>query len=808
MLKNYIIIAVRNFIKHWFFSLINVLGLSVGLACSILILLYVFDELSYDRFYPTSDRVFRIGLDGKLGEQELLVTSTPAPMAPTLMAEFPEVESAVRLRESGIPVVRYKDKVFSEEDWIYADSTFFQVFPVRFIMGDPDRALTQPNSLVLTESTAKRYFGDENPMGKMVTMDQDEQLAITGVIADFPGNSHFHFSMLQTMMDYGDRDSPIWVSNSYYTYVLLAEGADLAGFEAKLDDLVYRYVAPQAEPALGITIDQFFESGGRWGYPVEALTSIHLHSNLQGEFEPGGDITFIYILIIVAVFIIVLAAINFMNLATARSATRSREVGVRKTLGAHRSQLVQQFLSESVVLGLISLVVALVLIQLVLPAYNNFTGKTLAVPYLEFWWVIPALLVFALLTGLLSGSYPALFMAGFHPVAVLKGGLAVRSGKQYLRNGLVVFQFTISMILLVGALIVEGQLRYIRNKPKGFNQEHLLVVDKFDDLRSQRRIMKQNLLNRTDIIAASGTQGIPGLEFNNAVNVYQTAGDPVLHMLWRTHTDADFADTYEIEVINGRFFSDEMATDTLAVVLNEAAVKVMGLTDPLNSIIHSPDDDDGDPSDRFHVIGVVRDFHFESFHQPIHPLVFMLYRDGGVGRKLTLRVNSSDLPATMAAVEAQWDQFANDQIFEYYFYEDVFDRSYTTEQQAGRLIITFAGLAIFIACLGLFGLGAFMAQQRTKEIGIRKVLGATEAGIVTLLSRDIVKLVALAGLLCVPVAYYLMQNWLENFAYRISLSPVPFLEAALLSLIIALVTVSYQAVKASLANPVDSLRYE
>ena len=809
MLKNYILIAIRNFRKHWFFSLINVLGLSVGLACSILILLYVFHELSYDRFYPTSDRVVRIGLDGKIGEQELMVTSTPAPMAPTLRAEFPEVESAVRLWEAGIPVVRYQDKVFSEEDWICADSTFFEVFPVRFILGEPDQALNKPNSLVLTESTARRYFGDENPMGKTVTMDQDEQLAITGVIEDFPGNSHFHFSMLQTMLDHGNRDSPIWVSNSYNTYVLLKEGADIADFEAKLDDLVYRYVAPQAEPALGITIDQFFESGGRWRYPVEPLTSIHLHSDLLGDFEPGGDITFIYILIIVAVFIIVLAAINFMNLATARSATRSREVGVRKTLGAHRPQLVQQFLSESVILGLISLVVALVLIELVLPAYNNFTGKTLSVPYLEQWWIIPALLAFAVITGLLAGSYPALFMAAFHPVTVLKGGLPVRSGKQLLRNGLVVFQFTISMILLVGALIIEGQMRYIRSKPKGFNQENLLVVDKFDDLRRQGRVMKENLLNRTDIAAASGSVGIPGLEFNNAINVYQAAGDPELHMLWRTFTDADFADTYGLELVKGRFFSDEMATDTLAVVLNEAAVKVMGLTDPLNSIIHSPDGEGEDErSDRFRVIGVVRDFHFESFHQPIHPLVFMQYRGNRAARKLTLRVNSNDLPATLAAVETQWNQFANDQIFEYYYYEDVFDRSYVSEQQAGRLIIIFAGLAIFIACLGLFGLGAFMAQQRTKEIGIRKVLGATETGIVTLLSRDIVKLVLVAALLCVPVAWYLMQNWLENFAYRISLSPLHFLEAAILSLVIALITVSYQAVKASLANPVDSLRYE
>jgi putative ABC transport system permease protein len=807
MLKNYIIIAARNFIKHWFFSLINVLGLSVGLACSILLLLYVFDELSYDRFYPTFDRVYRIGLDGKIGEQELLVTSTPAPMAPTIRAEFPEVETAVRLRESGIPVVRYKDKVFSEEDWIYADSTFFQVFPVRFIMGNPAQALAQPNSLVLTASTAQRYFGDENPMGKIVTMDKDEQLAITGVIEDFPGNSHFHFSMLQTMLDHSDRDSPIWVNNSYTTYVLLKEGADLADFEAKVDDLVYRYVAPQAEPALGITIDQFFESGGRWEYPIQPLTSIHLRSELLGDFEPGGDITFIYILIIVAVFIIILAAINFMNLATARSASRAREVGVRKTLGAHQSQLVQQFISESVLLGLISLIVALVLIQLVLPAYNNFTGKILAVPYLEHWWVIPTLLAFAILTGLLAGAYPALFMAAFNPVTVLKGGLSVRPGKQYLRNGLVVFQFTISMILLVGALIIEGQLRYIRNMPKGFKQEHLLVVDKYDDLRSQGRVMKEDLLTRTDITAASGSEGIPGLEFNNDINVYQVAGDMEMHMLWRTYTDADFADTYELELVSGRFFSDEMATDTLAVVLNEAAVKTMGLTNPLNSIIHSPDGED-EESDRLHVIGVVRDFHFESFHQPIHPLVFRQYRGSRAGRKLTLRVNTNDLPATLAAVETQWDQFANGQVFEYYFYEDVFNRSYTTEQQSGRLIITFAGLAIFIACLGLFGLGAFMAQQRTKEIGIRKVLGASEAGIVTLLSRDIVKLVVLAGLLCVPVAYYLMQNWLENFAYRITLSPVPFLEAGLLSLIIALVTVSYQAVKASLANPVDSLRYE
>lgn len=806
MFKIYVIIAVRNFLKHWFFSLINVLGLSVGLACSILLLLYIFDELSYDRFYPTADRVVRITLDGKLGEQELLVPATPDAMAPTLRAEFPEVETATRLRSFGIPVMRYRDKVFSEEAWIFADSTFFQVFPLRFIMGDPAQALAHPNSLVITASTAQRYFGQENPMGKMLTRNNTDQLAITGVIEDFPGNSHFPFDMLQSMLDHSDAESNNWGNHSFATYVLLKEGTDFAAFEIKLEDLVRRYVGPQVEAGLGLTLDQFFESGGRWKYLVQPLTSIHLRSNLLGD-EPGGDITFVYILMVVAAFIVILATINFINLATARSATRAKEVGVRKTLGAQKSQLVTQFLSESVLLGLISLIIALILIQLILPAYNNFTGKILAVPYLDHWWVIPTLLAFAVFTGLLAGSYPALFMAAFNPVAVLKGGQSVRSGKKYLRNGLVVFQFTISMILLVGALVIGGQLHYIRSMPKGFNQEHLLVVDKIDDLGTQAHVMKENLLGRADITAASGANRVPGLEFNGSINGYQAAGDMEVHLLWNAFTDADFADTYELELVTGRYFSDEMATDTLAVVLNESAVNALGLTDPLNSIIHSPEASEGE-AERFHVIGVVRDFHFESFHQPIHPLVFGLYRGNNIGNQLTLRVNTDDFPATLAAVEAQWDQFANDQVFEYFFYDDVFDASYSAEQQSSRLITSFAILAIFIACLGLFGLGAFMAQQRTKEIGIRKVLGATGTSVVALLSRDVVKLVVLAALLCVPVAYYLMQNWLQNFAYRISLSPIPFLEAGFITLIIALVTVSFHAVKAALANTVDSLRSE
>ncbi|UCH62014.1 MAG: ABC transporter permease [Fidelibacterota bacterium] len=807
MFKNYATIAVRNFLKHWFFSLINVLGLSVGLACSILLLLYVFDELSYDRFYTTADRVVRISFDAKIGEQEILGTVTPAPLAATLRAEFPEVETAVRIWSFGIPVMRYGDKVFSEGKWVFADSTFFQVFPVRLIMGNPTRALAQPRSLVITASTAQRYFGQANPMGKMLTKNNSEELAVTGVIEDFPGNSHFHFDMLQSMLDYSRAEYSDWVSHQYTTYVLLKEGPNFAALETKLEDLVHRYVGPQVEATLGITLDQVFESGGRWKYPVQPLTSIHLSSNLLGDFEPGGDITFVSILMVVAAFIVILATINFMNLATARSATRAKEVGVRKTLGAQQSQLVTQFLSESVLLGLISLIIALILIQLVLPVYNNFTGKILSVPYLDHWWVIPALLAFTVFTGLFAGSYPALFMAAFSPVSVMKGGHSVRPGKKYLRNGLVVFQFTISMILLVGALVIRGQLHYIRSMPKGFNQEHLLVVDKFSDLGTQAHIMKENLLGRADITSASGALQVPGLEFNGGINAYQVAGDVEKHILWSTFTDADFAETYELDLVTGRYFSDEMATDTLAVVLNESAVNALGLTDPLNSIIHPPDDSDGE-GERFHVIGIVRDFHFESFHQPIHPLVFRLNRVNDIGNHLALRVNTDDLPATLAAVEAQWDQFSNGQVFEYFFYDDVFDISYITEQQSSRLITSFAILAIFIACLGLFGLGAFMAQQRTKEIGIRKVLGATKTSVVALLSREVVKLVVLAALLCVPVAYYLMQNWLQNFAYRISLSPIPFLEAGFITLIIALVTVSYHAVKAALANTVDSLRYE
>ncbi|MFC1543555.1 ABC transporter permease, partial [Candidatus Neomarinimicrobiota bacterium] len=695
MLKNYATIAVRNFLKHWFFSLINVLGLSVGLACSILLLLYVFDELSYDRFYPTAERVVRIGLDGKLGEQEILVAATPAPMASTLRAEFPEVETAARLISAGTPVMRYRDKVFSEEAWTFADSTFFQVFPLRFILGEPAQALAHPNSLVITASTAQRYFGQENPMGKMLTRNNTEQLAVTGVIEDFPGNSHFHFDMLQSMLDYSDAESPNWVANNYATYVLLKGGTDFAAFETKLEDLVRRYVAPQAEAALGTTVDEFFESGGRWKYLVQPLTSIHLRSNLMGDFEPGGDITFVYILMVVAVFIVILATINFMNLATARSATRAKEIGVRKTLGAQKSQLVTQFLSESVLLGLISLIIALMLIQIVLPAYNNFTGKILAVPYLDNWWIIPTLLAFAVFTGLFAGSYPALFMAAFNPVDVLKGGQSVRLSRKYLRNGLVVFQFTISMILLVGALVIGGQLHYIRSMPKGFNQEHLLVVDKIDDLGTQAHVMKENLLGRADITAASGSQGVPGLDFTSDIIAYQVAGNVEAQLLSLAFTDADFADTYELELVTGRFFSDEMTTDNLAVVLNESAVNALGLTDPLNSTIHPPDF--FFEEERFHVIGVVRDFHFESFHQPIHPFVFRLNRGNDIENQLTLRVNTDELSATLAAVKAQWDQFANDQVFEYFFYDDVFDVSYSAEQQSSRLITSFAVLAIFIA---------------------------------------------------------------------------------------------------------------
>jgi len=807
MLKNYLKITIRNFLKHKGYSFINVFGLAVGFACCLLIVLFVADELSYDRYHEKADRIFRAGLFGFIGGNEFNGLVTASPMARTLLNEYPEVEASTRLRNFGFPVFRYKDKVFSEERVFWVDPGFFDVFTVHFIQGDPETALEKPTTIVLTRSMARKYFGDEDPMGKTINADQRRDYLVTGIIEDAPKNTHFHYDFLASLSTYPDSRSPVWVSNNYHTYFALKEGTSPEAFEAKLDELVKKYVGPQIEAAAGISLEQFYESGGIYRYFIQPMKDIHLRSHLEFELEPNGDIAYVYIFSIIALGILIVACINFVNLATARSSTRAREVGVRKTLGSNRPQLIRQFLAETIMMSLLAVLLALMLVQLFLPVFNNLTGKQVSIPYMNNYYTILLLLGLVVFTGLLAGLYPAFFLASFDPAAVLKTETPGSLRKSRMRNVLVVFQFTVSIVLIVGTLIVQRQLNYIQNKNLGFEKEQIVVVKKTDDLSDRLKTFKQELLRNPSVLGATNTGNLFGRDFgNSAFRLPEESGEDT-HLLWTFFTDVDFVQTYRVGMAAGRFFEEGREADLQSVVINETAVRELGLEDPVGAQLVALGNT-REQEQRAPIIGVVKDFHFESLHTQIRPLIIIPYEPQARGRFVSVRIGMENIAETMGFIENTWKKFALNQAFEYEFLDDYFGRVYEAESRTGRIFFYFSILAIFIAGLGLFGLASFVTAQRTKEIGIRKVLGASGSRIVILLSAQFAKWVLLGNLFAWPLAYFLMRNWLQKFAYREGISVLPFLGAASIVLIFAMVTVSLQTFKAASANPAVSLKYE
>ncbi len=807
MFKNYLKIATRNFLKHKGFSLINVFGLAIGIACCLMIVLFVMDEISFDRYHEKADQIYRVGINGFINNTRFEGVVTCSPIAQTLVREYPEVTAATRLRNFGFPVFRYEDKVYSEERVFWVDQSFFEVFTVSFIRGDMKSALDEPNTIVLTRSMALKYFGDDNPVGKSLNADNRRDYLITAVVDDPPRNSHFHYDFLASLSTYEDSRSPVWVSNNYHTYFVLQKDASPNAFEAKLEELVTKYVGPQIQAAAGISLEKFRELGGEWGYFIQPLTDIHLRSHYEFELGPNGDIAYVYIFSIIAIGILLVACINFVNLATARSVNRAREVAIRKTVGSMRGQLIRQFLAETTILSFVAVLIALIIAQFVLPTFNNITGKELAVPYLNNVLAIPALLAVVLFIGILAGIYPSIFLASFDPAVVLKSETVGRTRKSNLRNVLVVFQFTVSIVLIVGTFIVNRQLKYIQNKNLGFNKDQIVVVKKTDDLGNQIQAFRQELLNNANVINATNTQNLIGNAFGNSA--FRLAGETgeETHLLWTYFTDPYFVDTYQIEMASGRYFEEGRQADQRSVVINEMAAKELGLEDPIGQQIVALGPT-REQSQTATIIGVMKDFHFESLHFQIKSLIVVPYGPDGRGRFVSVRINSEGIRDTMAYLESTWRKFAGNQAFEYEFFDDHFAKIYLAEERTNQIFSSFSLLTIIIAGLGLFGLAAFITEQRTKEIGIRKVLGATESKIIYLLSREFTKWVVLSNLFAWPIAYYFFHRWLQRFAFREAISIWSFLLASIVVLVIALFTVSYQTIKAARSNPVDLLRYE
>ena len=805
MLKSYLKIAFRNLWRHKAFSAINILGLAIGIATCLVIMLFVGHELSYDRFNEKADRTVRVIFRGSIQGEKMEEAHVMPPVAQTLRADYPEVQEATRLRQYGSPRIVYGSKSFRENAFAFVDSNFFQVFTLPFVQGNPKTALIQPNSIVISEEVARTFFGPANPMGKVLYFkDFNTSLKITGIIKAVPANSHFHFDIFASMSSFPEAKSSSFMTSEFYTYLVLPQSYDYKQLEAKLPQVVEKYMGPQLLQAMGMSLAQFRQNNNDIGLFLQPLTSIHLHSKLKGELGVNSDIQYVYIFGAIAVIILLIAGINFMNLSTAGASKRAKEVGIRKVLGSVKRELIQQFLLESVLLTVIALLLAVLFVYLALPVFNILTDSSLTLNLTANFWLVPGLLLFGLFVGVLAGSYPAFFLSAFRPVAVLKGRITAGKESLSFRSGLVVFQFFISITLMVCTTVVYRQLRYIQNKELGYNKEQVLLFPEYA-LGSKAKVFRQQLQQDPRVVRVSSSGYLPaGPSNNNNYTVYPDENTTQLVKTLRYEIDDQYIPTLSMKVILGRNFSPAFATDSTGIILNETAAKTFGWgQDALGHTLTYANNEGSKTT--YRIIGVVQDFHFKSLHEPISPLVMTLGNNAGT---LIAKVKTSDMADLLATSKKHWNWLTAEEPFDYAFLDERFNQTYQSEQKIGRILGIFAGLTIFVACLGLFGLATFTAEQRRKEIGIRKVLGASVTNIVSLLSQDFLKLVLLANLLAWPLAGWVMHRWLQDFAYRIDLGWWVFALAGVSALLIALLTVGFQALKAALANPVKSLRSE
>lgn len=805
MFKSYMTVALRNLRKFKGYAFINISGLAIGIASCLLIMLYVQDELRFDQMHTKADRIYRVvesRTSPDLGEQHF--SYTLGPLAPTLVDEFPEVTSAVRMASrwiAGRRTLQRDDTRFYEGDYLFAEPSFFDVFDYPLMKGNPETALNEPLTVVLTESSAHRYFGEENPIGQTLHFESYGDVTVTGVMQDPPHNAHLDFSMLFSWatldaIEMWNEFMGDWASRGFLTYVVLGEGKSPDVVEAKLADLLATHWDDETRAA-------------RTPY-LQPLTDIHFGSS-HIEFdrnEAKADRTYLYIFSAIAIFIALIACINYMNMATARSMRRAKEVGLRKVVGARRTQVVWQFLGESMLITGIALVLALGFVWAILPAFNDLAGKTIPFSLAENGMFVLGLVAMALIVGVVSGSYPAFYLSKFRPSQVLSGSGDASRGAARLRQGLVVTQFALSIIMMVATLVVYQQLDYVQTKKLGFNQDQLVVVDiNSGDVRRSFEAIKQAFAQVPSVHAVSVSSRVPG-EWKGIRQVEVVppgAPDTDVTTMHFIGVDEDFLNTFEVALASGRNFSSDFGADSTSVLLNETAARMLGVTAEGTDQIRVPDQDNF----QVRVVGIVEDFHFRSLHEEIGPIV-LGYRSNPIQAidYFTARISGDNIPGTVAQLQAIMERFDSIRPFEYNFLDERLNDFYETEQRVGTLFGLAASLAMLIACLGLFGLAAFMAEQRTKEIGVRKVLGASVSGIIGMLSLDFLKLVGIAFILAVPVAYMMMNQWLADFAYHIDISWGLFAIAGLLTLVISLLTVGYQSIRAALANPARSIRYE
>ncbi len=808
MIRNYLKIAFRNLIKHKAYSFINIFGLAIGIASCLLIILYVQNELSYDRFNKNADRIFRINTDLKFGATELHIPVCPDMMGPDLKQDYPQVEEYTRIYNwGGKKLVKKGHEFNTEQKTAYVDSTFFKVFTFPVVSGSTDKALNEPNTVIITESIAQKYFGTDKAVGKFIETDDNggTLYKVTAVIRDMPENSHFRFDFLFPMKnlhyDWGN-----YVASNFHTYLLLKAGTDYKEFEKNFSSFTEKYVFPYAKKHLQINSKAEFEkAGNKIQYTLIPLTDIHLYSKRIQELSPSGTIEYVYIFSAIALFILLIACINFLNLTTARSANRAREVGIRKVLGTQRKSLVFQFLTESVLTALVAVVLAVIIAANVLHYFNNISGKDLSISDFYSFSFLLFILLLPFVVGIAAGSYPAFFLSHFSPATVIKGKLSTGSKSGGLRSVLVVFQFAISIVLITGTFIIYKQLNYIQNENLGYQKDHVLIINDSYALGNNIDAFKNEMLNVPGVISGTKSAFLPIPSSRNFSAFYKEAAMVSASgiTMQRWDVDYDYLKTLGIKLLEGRNFSRDFVSDSTAIILNEAAVKQLDYNNPLNKAIYTWVG--GGRVVKYNIIGVVKNFHFESFHQEIGPLCFVLKRSSGL---VSFKISSAKIPFVIKEAENKWKKMAPGMPFSYKFLDDSFTEVYKADQRVGIIALTFASLAIIVACLGLFGLVTFLTEQRTKEIGVRKVLGASVPSIFLMLSKEFIKWIIIANIIAWPVAFYFMNKWLHDFAYRINISWWFFIIAGSIALITALLTVSFKAIKAATANPVDSLHYE
>ncbi|MEX6687984.1 ABC transporter permease [Danxiaibacter flavus] len=806
MFKNYFKTAFRSLQKNKGFTAINVFGLAAGIATCLIIMLYVTDELSYDKFNINAQRIYRIDNQIKFGNNAFDIGEAPAAMGPAFAAEYPQIEHYTRFRNRGPITITKGDEKIVEDKVIYADSSLFNVFTLPIVDGDQRTALKEPQSVAITESAAKRYFGNARPLGKTMEINS-KPYRVSAVIKNIPSQSHFNYDFFLPLSGLDESREIDWLSENFHTYIVVKEGTDIAGLEKQFNKSLEAAVAPELKSVANIAFDDFKKDGGYVRCSLMPLLKIHLHSNKPDELSVNGNLQYVYIFSAIAIFILLIACVNFMNLSTARSSNRAKEVGVRKVLGSDRRNLITQFLTESFVISFIAFMAATVLTFLLLPLFNHLAQKNISGLVLLAPSRLAVIVALMIVVSLLAGSYPAFFLSSFQPVDVLKGKLAKGFKGSVLRNALVVFQFAISITLMVGTTVIYSQLNYIHQKDVGFNKEQVLIIQNTSALGSQSEAFKNEVMQLPVVKAATFTGYLPTNNWRNSTGLFPDMNfdveNAILSQEWEV--DENYIPTMQMQLVSGRNFSKDFATDSNAIIINEAAAKYFEGKDPINKKMYAVENAATKKISSFSIVGVIKNFNFNSLREQVTPLALLYRKNLG---SLALRINTADIPGLVSQLKSKWKVMAPSHAFSYTFMDEEFNKQYQADQRTGSLSITFSILAILIACLGLLGLVTYAAEQRIKEIGIRKVLGANVTGIIAMLSGDFVKLVCIAVVIATPVAWLAMNKWLQEFAYRITIQLWLFALAGIIALIIALATVSFQAIKAAMANPVKSLRSE